>query len=212
MPASLALFTREERGTVSSLADAVPVWNSPTCGRTRQRMINGAPRGRTPSWASRFLITAAGYKWAGNSSARGSVTVAIRTRSHGSNRGASGVQSSRHRHSARASARRSARAGTFRLLGRHAPVVHPQPVAVGELGHLDLSGQPGRCRDREGLQTALHALLGKVQTVQVLHRADRIGGIEGSVHDQNGALPEPLALLGRERGAEVVDDAVCGRL
>ena len=38
------------------------------------------------------------------------------------------------------------------------------------------------------------------------------GGHEGAVHDQHGVLAEPLALLERERGPEVVDDAVRGRL
>ncbi|CAM5411791.1 hypothetical protein SALBM311S_11447 [Streptomyces alboniger] len=65
----------------------------------------------------------------------------------------------------------------FRLRGRHPPAVHPRPVTVGELGHIDLSGQPGRCRDRECLQSCPHALPGEFQTVQVPHRADHMGGI-----------------------------------
>ncbi|CCB77671.1 protein of unknown function [Streptantibioticus cattleyicolor NRRL 8057 = DSM 46488] len=38
------------------------------------------------------------------------------------------------------------------------------------------------------------------------------GGNEGAVHDEHGVLAEPLALLERERGPEVVDDAVGRRL
>jgi len=43
---------------------------------------------------------------------------------------------------------------------------------------------------------------------------DRVipGGDQGAVHDQHGVLAEPLALLERERRAEMVDDAVGGRL
>jgi hypothetical protein len=38
------------------------------------------------------------------------------------------------------------------------------------------------------------------------------GGDQGAVHDEHGVLAEPLALLERERGPKVVDDAVGGRL
>jgi hypothetical protein len=43
---------------------------------------------------------------------------------------------------------------------------------------------------------------------------DRVvaGGDQGAVHDQHGVLAEPLAGLERERGSEVVDDTVGGRL
>ena len=66
---------------------------------------------------------------------------------------------------------------TLGLRGRHAPAVDPRPVPLGELRHVDLPGQPGRCRDRQSLQSRPHALPGQLQTVQVPHRADHMGGI-----------------------------------